>query len=152
MPVVVSGSLGLGSYGGMDWAPDGSMLAVALEKPYIGPIRLAHAGATDFRAASAPHKNEQDRSPSWSPDGARIAFSRYVFYNGPHTAYRRAGLWVLDVATRTERQFSRRFPGSKDWSPSGDRLAVRLDAGDLSVFSAGGQPPLDDQPRLGEQR
>ena len=129
---------GLGSYGGMDWAPDGSMLAVAMEKPNIGPIRIGHAGATDFRAASSPRRNEQDRSPSWSPSGGQIAFSRYVFYDGPHTAYRRFGLWVLDVAARTERQFSRRFPGSKDWSPSGDRLAVRFES-DLSLFSAGGQ-------------
>ena len=34
---------GLGSYGGMDWAPDGSMLAVAMEKLNIGPIRIGHA-------------------------------------------------------------------------------------------------------------
>jgi hypothetical protein len=129
---------GLGNYGGMDWAPDGGMLAVAMERPGIGPIRIAHAGATDFRAATSPHKNEQDRSPTWSRGEARIAFSRYVFYNGRRTAYRRAGLWVLDVAARSERQFSRRFPASKDWSPSGDRLAVRFES-DLSLFSAGGQ-------------
>lgn len=129
---------GLGYYGGMDWAPDGGRFALAMEKPNIGPIRIADAGATDFRAATSPHKNEQDHSPRWSPDGARIAFSRYVYYNGRHTAYRRAGLWVLDVAARRERQFSGRFPGSKDWSPSGDRLAVRFES-DLSLFSAQGQ-------------
>jgi hypothetical protein len=128
---------GLGNYDGMDWAPDGSMLAVAMEKPRIRSIRIAHVGATDLRAASMPRKNEQDRSPSWSPSGALIAFSRDVAYNGPHTAYRRAGLWVLDVA-RTERQFSRRLPGRVDWSPSGDRLAVRFES-DLSLFSTGGQ-------------
>src|SRR6266480_2328203 len=82
---------GLGEYGGMDWAPDGSMLAVAMERPNIGPIRIAHAGATDFRAASSPRRNEQDRAPTWSPAGDQIAFSRYVFYDGPHTAYRRFG-------------------------------------------------------------
>jgi hypothetical protein len=128
---------GLGYYGGMDWAPDGSMFALAMEKPHIGPIRISRAGGTDFRAATSPSRTEQDRSPTWSPDGARIAFSRYVFY-GPHTDYRRAGLWVLDVSARTERQLSRRFPDSEDWSPSGDRLAVRFE-GDLSLFSAGGQ-------------
>ena len=30
------------------------MLAFAMEKPGIGPIRIAHAGATDFRAATSP--------------------------------------------------------------------------------------------------
>jgi dipeptidyl aminopeptidase/acylaminoacyl peptidase len=129
---------GLGYDGGMDWAPDGGRFAIAIETPNLAPIRIARADAADFRAATSPHKNEQDHSPRWSPDGARIAFSRYVFYNGRHTAYRRAGLWVLDVAARKERQFSRRFPADKDWSPSGDRLAVGFES-DLSLFSAGGQ-------------
>ena len=38
-------------------------LAVVMEKSNIGPIRIAHAGATDFRAASLPRRNEQDGSP-----------------------------------------------------------------------------------------
>ena len=63
-------------------------------KPYVGPIRIGNADGGHFRAATSPRtKTEEDGSPDWSPDGAAIAFSRYVYY-GPHTDYKRAGLWL----------------------------------------------------------
>jgi RTX calcium-binding nonapeptide repeat (4 copies)/WD40-like Beta Propeller Repeat len=129
---------GLGYQKGMDWAPDGSRFAVSLERPSIGPIRVAPADSSHgFRPVTFPRaKTEADSLPRWSPDDARIAFARYVFY-GPRVDYRRAGLWVVELSSRRERQLSRRFPDALAWSPSGNRLAVRFD-GDLSLFKAGG--------------
>jgi RTX calcium-binding nonapeptide repeat (4 copies)/WD40-like Beta Propeller Repeat len=128
---------GLGVFGGVSWAPDGSRVAVALATGDVGAIRLADAGAGVFRAGTKPRATEDDTGPDWSPDGARIAFARYVYF-GPRTDYRRMGLWMLDVRRRGERQLSRRFPGSMDWSPSGDRLAVRFDS-DLSLYTSVGK-------------
>lgn len=59
-------------------------------------------------------------SPSWSPDGGRIA---YVSFEG-----RRSGIYIQDLASgRRERVAS--FPGingAPAWSPRGDRLALTL--------------------------
>jgi hypothetical protein len=131
---------GLGSHQGTDWSPDGSRVVVAMERPNIGPIRVAasHLGG-GFRAVSFPRpRMDQDSAPDWSPDGRRIAFARYVYF-APGVDYNRFGLWVADLELRRERQFSRRFPTQTAWSPDGGRLAARFDEGDLSLFAADGR-------------
>jgi RTX calcium-binding nonapeptide repeat (4 copies)/WD40-like Beta Propeller Repeat len=134
---------GLGYYQGASWSPDGSRFAVALERRSAGRgIRVLPASGGAFQALTRPRATEVDSEPNWSPDGTRIAFSRYVFY-GPGHDYRRFGLWVVDTGTQAERHFSNALPASgdwspTDWSPSGDRLAVRFTDG-LSLFTADGR-------------
>jgi Tol biopolymer transport system component len=131
--------VGLGSYQGLDWAPDGSRFAVAFSRRSTGPILTAQAApSAGFRALTSPRRaTEDDSAPAWSPDGGTVAFARSVFF-GPRVDYRRAGLWVVDVRTRRERQLSRRSPTSLAWSPSGSHLAVRFFE-DLSLITAHGR-------------
>jgi RTX calcium-binding nonapeptide repeat (4 copies)/WD40-like Beta Propeller Repeat len=132
---------GLGPYGGLDWSPDGSRFAVALERP-PAPSRIwvAPAGVTStgLRPLTAPRpRTEDDRLPAWSPAGTRIAFARFVGF-GPGVEYRRTGLWTVEVASRRERQVFGRSPSALAWSPGGRHLAVRFFE-DLSLFTDDGQ-------------
>jgi dipeptidyl aminopeptidase/acylaminoacyl peptidase len=106
------------------WSRDGSRIAIAGGKPGIRLIRIAGADGAGERAITAPRPTEQDSSPSWSPDGKTIVFSRYVFF-GPGTDYRRAGIWLVDVGTRQERQITPQF-GGPEWSPTGDVIAAEV--------------------------
>ena len=131
---------GLGYFEGLDWAPSGGRFAIALLRGRsTGPILVAPADPSGgFRRLSSPRlATESDSGPRWSPDGSRVAFSRYVYY-GPGVKYRRAGLWVVNVASRREHQITREYPLAYSWSPGGDRLAVRI-FGDLELFTSGGR-------------
>jgi hypothetical protein len=131
---------GLGSYSGFDWSPDGSRFVVSLERTSgPGRIWIAPAGTTaGLRSLTAPRpRTEDDRAPAWSPDGAMVAFARFVGF-GPGVDYRRLGLWVVDVRSRRQRQLSGRWPTRIAWSPGGDHLAVRFSE-DLSLFTSEGR-------------
>lgn len=112
-------------YAGATWSPDGEQLAVGGGRPN-SRIRIEPAGGGSLRAVTHPRRNEDDSNPAWSPDGTRIAFSRYVYYDGRHTKYRRAGIWMVNLATGRERQLARRFGGPLAWSPTGDVIAADL--------------------------
>lgn len=129
---------GTGVLGGLDWAPDGGRFVIALAGSRTSRLRTAPTDPSGgFRALSSPRpKTEWDTRPDWSPDGSRVAFVREVFY-GPRADYRRAGLWLVDVATRGESQVAHEMPGPLDWSPSGDRLAVRT-PGELTLYGSNG--------------
>lgn len=71
-----------------------------------------------------------DRSPAWSPNGARIAF-----------ASRRAANWdlyLLDVASGQERRLTTNphYDGQPAWSPDGEYIAFESTReGDLDIFT-----------------
>ena len=130
---------GIGSLGGLDWAPGGGRFVVALARPLHSVLRVAAADPSGgLSVLTAPRiKIEDDTQPDWSPGGSKVAFHRDVSF-GPGVDYRRSGLWVVDVATRRETQFTGEWPSAFDWSPSGDRLVVQSSFGDLSLFSGDG--------------
>lgn len=68
-------------------------------------IWVMNADGTDPRRVSNPGADGNDFDPRWSPDGKLITFrsSRGVY--GPDTyTTGTEGIWVIDVAARTERQ------------------------------------------------
>jgi WD40 repeat protein len=106
------------------WSPDGARIAIAGSATMrLQPIRVARADGSAARNVSRPRlATEEDLNPAWSPDGTQIAFARYVYF-GPHTDYRRGGIWIVDLRTGRERQVDPYF-GALAWSPTGDVLAT----------------------------
>jgi Tol biopolymer transport system component len=113
---------GLGQFTTPAWSPDGRRIAVGGGKRAERPIRIANADASGWRTVTRPRPTEEDSAPWW-PDGSKIAFSRYVYF-GPRTDYSRAGVWIVDVVTREERQISRTVAGSLAWSPTGGLIGA----------------------------
>ena len=88
----------------------------------IGPIRQ-------------PETRWMAHSPSWSPDGAHIAYTWYE--RGVPAA---SGIWIEDTAGVVGPQVQQGDWSQPDWSPDGTRLAMTKvwDQGIYSVLSAGG--------------
>lgn len=112
------------------WSPDGTLLAVEVIHTTSGwgsedgsdytsdvyVLRAAAPGDSPWRALTA---NGRSRSPSWSPDGGRIA------YVGPSMLASGNQIYVVDAGggepvllTRTEG-----FYAAPRWSPDGTRVA-----------------------------
>jgi len=81
---------------------------------------------------SNPGKDDWDGWPSWSPDGAQIAFWR--------NRGGQAAIWILTLSTATATQLSKfAAPGDQDrtpcWSPSGSEIAcARTSWVDWQIF------------------
>lgn len=95
----------------------GYISAVAGKKPrYI----LQVADTDGFNAQTILESREPLMSPSWSPDGTRLA---YVSFEG-----RKSAIYVQEVFTG-KRQRLMSYPGvngAPAWSPDGSRLALTL--------------------------
>lgn len=68
-----------------------------------------------------------DRSPSWSPDGRRLAFARFDINRGT------GGIFVVGTDGRGLRQVSEQRAIALDWSPDGRSIAFV--PGDRLVFA-----------------
>lgn len=124
-----TGARSLGRGSSIAWAPDSS--ALAFDHSGQGPIEVAGADGSGLHSVSA---GPFDHTPSWSPDGTRILFSRATSVGGAEsllTVGRDAGearpLGVQGAAA--------------SWSPDGGRIAFwrRQDDGvALTVATAAG--------------
>lgn len=102
------------------WSPDSRSLC--FEIAHEGSVNLAtidiDGGAETLRMLTDDER-AYDRSPSWSPDGGRIAFTSY-----------RGGLpqvWVYDLSSERMRRVSQegiRTLHEPSWTPDGKEIAV----------------------------
>jgi Tol biopolymer transport system component len=136
------------------WSPDGRRLAYQADLPLPSPpplyacgpwtqsdLFLTTLGPPSTSSSSTPllagspinltqTTTRWERSPTWSPDARRLAFS---FVDGAGSS----GLGLLELATRKETVLtSAGF--DPVWSPRGGKLAYRLDNNEIAVAKADG--------------
>lgn len=82
--------------------------------------RLEVADADGYNAKALFTSPEPVMSPSWSPDGRRLAFVSFENF--------RSEVYLIDVATGTRQRVShaRGINGAPAWSPDGKKLAIVL--------------------------
>ncbi|NHO34336.1 S9 family peptidase [Acetobacter fallax] len=124
-----------GAITGIRWSPDGSRLAVELDRGSHGLIALWDVAARSTRLTFIPPALASDRLPTFSPDSRFIAFvrTREPLSNAPPDKGRFWSLHVYDSAARAEHVLwtapeghGSRFAApeglSLQWTPSGQIL------------------------------
>jgi len=111
---------------GSDWSPDGSRVAYSREEvgagadPRPGPPRIWTVAAGSGQTAPLFQDSQiLGHSPSWSPDGQRLAA-----FDG-----NAGGIRVLDIETGEQQVLDSQLGQVGEWSPDGQRMlftAMRL--------------------------
>ena len=116
---------------GAQWSPDGKRIAVTIhppETPDFGRAYIVNADGTGLRRVgrddiAPPGSIIDDEHLSWSPDGTRIAFGRWIMY--PDGGVDPRPVTIVDLATNAEREASNREVNGYhgwSWSPDGSSI------------------------------
>jgi Tol biopolymer transport system component len=137
------------------WSPDGAQIAFvrlhlsdSAQRPSFNEeLYVMRADGSAVRRLT--HRAFEDLSPSWSPDGSRIAFVRRVRQRGLLAVYtmhadgggvrrltRREAFYVVGVDRGGVRRLSEVGGHGVAWSPDGSEVAVGR--GELAALSADG--------------
>ena len=107
-----------GVFGSVAWSPDGTRLAVSDEGHYFSTLQIIDADGDDASVVV----EGQARSPTWSPDGQKIAFVRV---SGDDCCL---AVWMMNADGTGQRQLTTPLAvgwlyGRIAWSPDGLGIA-----------------------------
>jgi len=106
--------------GSLAWSPNGSNLAAS---GVFGPIVLMNLdGSHQTHLTEPPSGGPYDTNPAWSPDGSRIAFTRWTNcdFNDCYTPH----VWLVNVDGSNEKMLTGEdvTGDSPAWSPDGQKI------------------------------
>jgi len=139
-------------------SPDGSRIALVGYQKGSAGIWLVNRDGSSLKLLAAPASMmESYDSPSWSPDGKMVAFSKTLMEARPGHGFdvKQEEIWIADVVTGQARMLT---AGKQPaWSPDGKQLAftrtvsspdgekqqiwtIRLDGTDAVTLTEGMEP------------
>jgi Tol biopolymer transport system component len=126
-----------GIYKAPDWSPDGKHVAFIEEN--AGQVLIAHLDGSATEVLDVCRAGVCD-NVAWSPDGTRLAFTRYELTEGVE-APSASEIQVLTLATgavttavRLERPL---LADAARWSPDGSQLVIQVDRMDDEAYETG---------------
>jgi Tol biopolymer transport system component len=114
---------------GAQWSPDGKRIAMSIhppKTPEFGRAYIVNADGTDLHRVGRPDipgSVIDDEHISWSPDGTRIAFARWINDSDGNIDVR--PVTIVDLATGAETEAANvevNGYGGWSWSPDGSSI------------------------------